>query len=166
MYLGGQLLPKSQTLVPQPLPSFLSGSFPDVIGRVQETGAFEGAKGSNQRPNHVGTTSSTTDRIDFTTARPDLFSYTGHCERVSRNAWERPPSLSADLGVERYESVTGIYPVDKVSCLTRTARPISRLSPPSRSALIPSSTSTNTLNCPTLNRVRVNIPPQIAFPFA
>lgn len=49
---GGQVLPKSSTLIPTPLPSFMTSAFPHILGRVKSsTGAFEQAKG--QGPNHV-----------------------------------------------------------------------------------------------------------------
>ncbi|GAA5918347.1 hypothetical protein JCM6882_007293 [Rhodosporidiobolus microsporus] len=57
MYWGGTLLPSSGSLVPAPFPSFMDGSWPDVLGRIAETGVYDewtkgAGKGKERGPNH------------------------------------------------------------------------------------------------------------------
>ncbi|BGO95223.1 hypothetical protein NBRC10512_002987 [Rhodotorula toruloides] len=61
MYWGGTVLPNSHSLVPAPFPAFMDGQWPDVLGRIAETGVFdelkaEGAdlkgKGKERGANH------------------------------------------------------------------------------------------------------------------
>ncbi|GAA6015511.1 hypothetical protein JCM10207_008619 [Rhodosporidiobolus poonsookiae] len=56
MYWGGTLL-ASGALVPAPLPPFMDGSYPDVMGRIAETGVYDEwtggkGKGKERGPNH------------------------------------------------------------------------------------------------------------------
>ncbi|GAA5863352.1 hypothetical protein JCM8547_006956 [Rhodosporidiobolus lusitaniae] len=58
MYWGGTLLPSSGSLVPAPFPSFMDGQWPDVLGRIAETGVYDDrtggkGKGKERGPNHV-----------------------------------------------------------------------------------------------------------------
>ena len=46
---GGQMLAKNNTLMPQPMPDFLT-AYPDLISRLRKTGAFEASK--HGEPNH------------------------------------------------------------------------------------------------------------------
>lgn len=41
MVWGGTLLPKSGSLVPAPFPTFMDGQWPDVLGRIAETGVYD-----------------------------------------------------------------------------------------------------------------------------
>ncbi|BGP03172.1 Fe2OG dioxygenase domain-containing protein [Rhodotorula toruloides] len=59
IYWGGTVLPNSHALVPAPFPPFMDGRWPDVLGRIAETGVFdelkaEGAdvKGKERGANH------------------------------------------------------------------------------------------------------------------
>ncbi|BGP19795.1 hypothetical protein JCM10213_003104 [Rhodosporidiobolus nylandii] len=57
MYWGGTLLPSSGALVPAPFPPFMDGQWPDVLGRIAETGVYDEwtggkGKGKERGPNH------------------------------------------------------------------------------------------------------------------
>ena len=61
-YWGGTVLPKSSTLIPTPLPTFMTSAFPRVLERVKtSTGAFVKAKG--QSPNHVSSPQSCLTKV-------------------------------------------------------------------------------------------------------
>ncbi|BGP73491.1 hypothetical protein NBRC10513v2_006902 [Rhodotorula toruloides] len=44
IYWGGTVLPNSHALVPAPFPPFMDGRWPDVLGRIAETGVFDELK--------------------------------------------------------------------------------------------------------------------------
>jgi hypothetical protein len=39
--LGGTILPKSNTLIPSPFPKFMDQEWPNVLGRISETGVYK-----------------------------------------------------------------------------------------------------------------------------